>query len=40
MIDPGLEGRVALATDQVAEVVVFFASQQARYVTGNIVRMH
>ena len=26
--------------DQVAEVVVFLASQQARYVTGNVVRMH
>ncbi len=26
--------------DQVAEVVVFLASQQARYVTSNVVRMH
>ena len=26
--------------DQVAEVVVFLASQQARYVTTNVVRMH
>ncbi len=27
-------------SDQVAEVVVFLASQQARYVTSNVVRMH
>jgi 3-oxoacyl-[acyl-carrier protein] reductase len=26
--------------DEVAEVVLFLASRQARYVTGNILRMH
>ena len=45
MIDPGPKGRVALVTgrigqpEDVADVIVFLASEQARWLTGQLNRL-